>query len=251
MAINDKGFIMISSLFLLSIITTIVLIQINFISTVKKMELAQHFCRTGLLQSQDQLLSGLKKLKKMNKSAKHLRKRRKSAERSLKLALSSANPTALAIAKARLSAVKAAQISFSLKQKSLIIFTNQKAKHIFTMSLLKQKNEAKKNRLAYFKYKIKTFKKLQISAKPKNSLSPSYFESKNFTDLQKISASWNWSVKWKIIKLIETISSSPTKTKEQEETLKLRFNQQCATVPKKINNTWISYLKEDKFLLNF
>lgn len=251
MAINTNGFVMLSSLFILGLISSTIITEIYFFSSLRKIEYAQHKCRLSLLQVQEQILKGLEKLKKMNKSAKHLRKRKRSAIKNLRYATSSANPTAIVIAKARIAAVTAAQIKFSLKQKSLIAYTNQKAKHTFNMSLLDLKKTALKNKLLDFTYKKKIFNKLQVKAFPKNSLSPNYIEVNHFKQKQKISAEWRWSEKWNLINLIRIISKHKKKDSIEKDNLNINIYQQCSSIPKKHSLKWISSLKEDKYLLNF
>ncbi len=180
---SDRGQVLIFFLLLLPILGFLVTgLGTNLILLKSKMK-QQLLCRDFTYQAQKEIVHGFNQLKNLNPKAKRLRQRRLRALSRLSRAT---NPYMAAAIAAEIAIITSQQIALKTKQDFIIVKSKTKAK----LQLLK---------IPGLRGPFQT--PFSLIAKPKLSLSPSYFNPVNLKYKQDITVNWFIKIPIRLTKL--------------------------------------------------
>lgn len=223
---NNKGFVLLSLLTMWPLILSILVVVSSSSFYLKKRVETLHFCRTVLLEIQRNMSRSLYSLLSLNPQAQHLRKQEASTRKKIQIASATA-PELLPLLEARLATIHLKQIKLRAKQNLIIkkseMSGTEKINHLRNKISRAQTNKPR----------------LAVIASPTTSLSPDYKIAPDFTNIQKIYATWSATAEsfmypW----LLQFLTDLPN--------LELG----CAASIKEVDNKWkekLVSLKEDKY----
>lgn len=207
---------------------------------------ARHACRIELLRSQERIAERLKKLLEMNLGARQLRIERDIAERAVAIAVT---PPAKAAALAALEAVKIRQVAYAVRQQTLILKARMESWSGPTQgarAVRKALNEAKRRQSEQLEKNNTPSLDLtttprpalfELTNTPKESLTPDYQPSRQFSERQTMAVRWNLRIAALLPSWLRSLVASTDIT----------LRAQCLATLEKENDEWKPKLKLDRF----
>lgn len=226
--INNSGSVLLMTLLLTPVLLATFSLFFSIALLLTQHTKIQHLCYKHVLLIQKQNQRNLMQLLSLNPKAQKLRQELSLAQKKYKIALSSKVPHLIAAAKANLIYVRIKQGRMALKQKQIFI-QNRLDRSFWQNQLVHQ---AKEELTSIYKIKNPA---LAVKAKPRNSITPSYFLKNNFSQKQTTQFSWKFLYKKIIPHWIYNFLQIPTS-----------YKQSCAATIFRKDNQWTTKLIADK-----
>lgn len=224
---TQKGFATTGLLTLLPLLLSIAAFAAGSFLILRENRRALFECRAGLLDAQENLLSDMESLLKLNSTAKALRLQRLAAEAAV--VASAANPPALAAAQVALRVVIAEQKALDALQRSIIAKAN-------LGSRIRVRNVSRK-----VSDEVKSVRTPVLAVVPKTpDLAPEYKVAPGIEDKHVIRLSW----------IFRPLKALPTWINQILEQTPLKFTAECSTTAEKGKSKWQARLRRDKPLSN-